>query len=83
MKIFLTALSILLVAGCACYPVYERPGYYIPANQIPVGKVCDASGWFCQPVYATPVYTNLPVYPYPYGYGQYGQSSIFYHWRRY
>lgn len=78
----LVLFASILVAGCACYPVYERPGYYIPANQIPVGKVCDASGWFCEPVYAAPVYTNLPVvYPYPYGYSQ--SSLIFYHWRRY
>lgn len=81
MKILFIVLFTLLIAGCACYPVYEQ-GYYIP-DQIPVGKVCDLSGWFCQPVYAAPTYTNPPT-PYPYGlYGGYSQSLIFYHWRRY
>lgn len=41
--------ATLFIAGCSSNPVrYE----YIPADVAPVGKVCDPTGWWCQPVYA-------------------------------
>jgi hypothetical protein len=73
MKMLPVLFALLLVVGCVCYPVYERPGYYIPADQIPVGKVCDASGWFCQPVYYPYVpYVSQPLY----------QPFYYWHWYR-
>ncbi len=50
----LALFAAILIAGCSSGPVY-----YVPADAAPVGKQCDPSGWWCQPVYA-PASTSVP-----------------------
>ncbi len=76
---FLALVLVTTLAGCADYPVYQRPAYVTPMNQAPVAKVCDASGWYCQNVYPAPTYARPPVYYAPYT--PYGRTWSFY-WRR-
>lgn len=42
-------IAVLAVIGCASGPV-RYVGVY--QEERPAGKVCDPSGWWCQPVYA-------------------------------
>ncbi len=80
MKLILLLVVSAALTGCAGYPTYQQ-GYLAPPNQKPVAKVCDASGWYCRPVYSTPPsYATTPTYYYPYA-APY-QSSWFFYWHR-
>ncbi|MFA5996157.1 MAG: hypothetical protein WC790_00320 [Candidatus Paceibacterota bacterium] len=43
-------IAALVAAGCSSLP--PSGGTYVGTYQEPVGKVCDPTGWWCQPVYA-------------------------------
>lgn len=78
---FVVIAFLLALTGCAGYPAYQQ-SYLVPLNQKPVARVCDASGWYCRPVYsAPPAYATTPTYYY-YPYAAPYQSSWFFYWHR-
>lgn len=53
-------IAALVATGCAQLPL--SGGTYVGTYQEPVGKVCDPTGWWCQPVYApAPAVQTVPA----------------------